>query len=137
MQEHDRAAGEDDDRNIAELLLDQIEFADVILLNKRDLVTDEAQRQLILATVQGLNPSAKIEFTTKCEVRAPLQQAYAADACCLSNIHWRVQALMFTSGFVIKSYCKLQSGMPAHTHAHCCCNLHKSRALGHLPYASW
>ena len=70
MQEHDQAATEEDDRNIAELLLDQIEFADVILLNKKDLVPDRKARDAILATVKALNPQAQVQFTINCEVGA-------------------------------------------------------------------
>lgn len=70
MQEHDQAATEDDDRNIAELLLDQIEFADVILLNKKDLVPDRKTREAILATIKTLNPEAHVIFTTNCKVGA-------------------------------------------------------------------
>lgn len=68
VQDTDTAANEDDERNIAELLVDQIEFADVILLNKVDLVPDKAEKQAILAAISSLNPEAKVQFTTNCKV---------------------------------------------------------------------
>ena len=70
MQESGKAVNEDDERNIAELLVHQIEFADVILLNKLDLVPDEAERQTILAVISNLNSSASVQFTTNCKVGA-------------------------------------------------------------------
>ena len=76
MQDHDEAATEEDDRNIAELLLDQIEFADVILLNKKDLVPDRKTQEAILATIKTLNPQAQIKFTTKCKVGARSVRSY-------------------------------------------------------------
>lgn len=50
---------EGDYRTIVNLLTDQIEFANVILLNKTDLVTKE-HLGILKATVQKLNPSARI-----------------------------------------------------------------------------
>jgi G3E family GTPase len=57
----DRALGlsNDDRRNIVDLLVDQVEFADVILLNKRDLVNEEELRA-VLGILRNLNPSARI-----------------------------------------------------------------------------
>ena len=56
---------EGDDRTIVNLLVDQIEFANVILLNKSDLVTKEHRR----AAIQKLNPSANIIETTYSKVK--------------------------------------------------------------------
>ncbi|MBX9359675.1 GTP-binding protein [Streptomyces massasporeus] len=50
---------EDDERTVSDLLMDQIEFADVIVLNKLDLVdADTADR--LRATLTRLNPVARI-----------------------------------------------------------------------------
>ncbi len=57
------AAGEGDDRSIADLLTDQVEFADVILLNKCDLAP-EARIGKTEATIRALNPKARIVRTT-------------------------------------------------------------------------
>jgi len=48
-----------DVRTIVNLLTDQIEFANVIILNKTDLVTEEMVK-FLRAAIQKLNPSAKI-----------------------------------------------------------------------------
>ncbi|MYW14994.1 GTP-binding protein [Streptomyces sp. SID2955] len=50
---------EDDERTVSDLLMDQIEFADVIVLNKLDLV-DEATADRLRATLTRLDPVARI-----------------------------------------------------------------------------
>ncbi|MCP6379710.1 GTP-binding protein, partial [Klebsiella pneumoniae] len=40
------ALGEEDEREIADLLIDQIEFCDVLILNKCDLVSEQELEQL-------------------------------------------------------------------------------------------
>ena len=50
---------EDDVRTIVNLLTDQVEFADVILINKTDLVTDE-DLELLKSMIKKLNPQAKL-----------------------------------------------------------------------------
>ncbi|MFK4105655.1 GTP-binding protein [Streptomyces sp. NPDC019531] len=49
---------EDDERTVSDLLMDQIEFADVIVLNKLDLVDSESADRL-RATLSRLNPAAR------------------------------------------------------------------------------
>ena len=63
--------GEDDDRSIAHLLIDQVEFADVILLNKSDLVSDK-EMQTLYGIIRSLNRDAKIVESTRC--RIPLDE---------------------------------------------------------------
>ncbi|MEU2872058.1 GTP-binding protein [Streptomyces olivoreticuli] len=54
---------EDDERTVSDLLMDQIEFADVIVLNKLDLV-DVAAAGRLRATLSRLNPAARIVSAT-------------------------------------------------------------------------
>ena len=59
LQETGESLGEDDDRSVADLLVDQIEFADVILVSKTDLVTEEDIKKL-KAIIKTLNTQAEI-----------------------------------------------------------------------------
>jgi len=59
--------GPDDDRTVADLLIDQIEFADVIVINKVDLATS-AKLTRIEGLVSTLNPRARIVRATRGEI---------------------------------------------------------------------
>ncbi|NUU25888.1 MAG: GTP-binding protein [Streptomycetaceae bacterium] len=59
LAERGLAAYEDDDRTVSDLLVDQVEFADVIVLSKTDLV-GPAREQRLHATLRRLNPAARI-----------------------------------------------------------------------------
>ncbi|MGP2361157.1 zinc metallochaperone GTPase ZigA [Acinetobacter junii] len=54
--------GEDDERNVVDLLIDQIEFCDVIVLNKVDLINSE-EKENLFGILHSLNPRAKIEIS--------------------------------------------------------------------------
>lgn len=54
-----QAANDDDARDVADLLIDQIEFANVLIVNKADLVAQDQLAEL-KAILQALNPEAKI-----------------------------------------------------------------------------
>ncbi|MES1915499.1 MAG: hypothetical protein MHM6MM_007429, partial [Cercozoa sp. M6MM] len=58
---------DDENDSVAALLTQQVEFADVLLLNKTDLV-DERQVERIGAIVKHLNPSAKVIPTCRSNV---------------------------------------------------------------------
>lgn len=59
LLDRNEALGEDDTRDVVDLLIDQIEFCDVLVLNKCDLVS-EKDLCLLEETVRKLQPSAKI-----------------------------------------------------------------------------
>jgi G3E family GTPase len=59
--------GEDDERNLADLLIDQVEFADVIVVNKCDRL-DARGRLRLVAQLRRLNPEADIVEATHGEV---------------------------------------------------------------------
>ncbi len=59
--------GEEDTRTVTDLLVDQVEFADVIVLNKLDLV-DEAGAKRVEGAIRALNPGASIVRTVKAAV---------------------------------------------------------------------
>ena len=59
LKESGESLGEDDERNVAELLVDQIEFANVILISKIDLIASDEIINL-KAVLHRLNPDADI-----------------------------------------------------------------------------
>jgi len=64
----------EDDRSVANLMIDQLEFADVVLLNKRDLVTVQ-EANMVASLVRRLNPNALIRTT----VRSDVELSYVLD----------------------------------------------------------
>ncbi|CAE6476594.1 unnamed protein product [Rhizoctonia solani] len=70
--DHPREAGNgqidpQDERNVTDLLVDQLEFADVILVNKTD-IADKKIVGKVLSLIKTLNPRAKVIPTVRCRV---------------------------------------------------------------------
>lgn len=61
IESRGESMGEGDTRTVVDLLIEQVEFCDVIVLNKIDLITVE-QREQLFGILKGLNPRAKIEI---------------------------------------------------------------------------
>ncbi len=59
LKDRGQEVGVDDERTIVDLLVDQIEFADVILLNKTDAV-DETKRARIISAIKAVNSRAEL-----------------------------------------------------------------------------
>ena len=68
LQEVGESLGEEDLRSVADLLVDQVEFADIILISKTDLVNQEDIDKL-KAVIRNLNIDARISpiSKAKCE----------------------------------------------------------------------
>ena len=59
LQEVGESLGEEDERSVADLLVDQVEFADIILISKTDLV-NKTDIEKLKAIIKNLNTHARI-----------------------------------------------------------------------------
>ncbi|MCI3918844.1 GTP-binding protein [Paenibacillus sp. TRM 82003] len=59
LLDREQGAGEDDTRDVVDLLIDQIEFCDVLILNKCDMVK-ETDIQVLEGVIRKLQPKAKV-----------------------------------------------------------------------------
>ncbi|MBY6029303.1 zinc metallochaperone GTPase ZigA [Halomonas sp. DP8Y7-1] len=59
LAEAGESLGEDDERNVADLLVDQIEFCDVLLISKTDLLS-QAELEELTSVLRALNPEAEL-----------------------------------------------------------------------------
>jgi len=71
LKDRGEALGEEDGRTLVNLLVDQIEFADVIVLNKIDAASPE-QREAAHKIIRSLNPDAELIETSM--ARVPLDK---------------------------------------------------------------
>ena len=67
LKDKEENVEEGDERTLVDLLVEQIEFANVILLNKIDLISTEELRT-VKAIIHGLNAKAKIIETTHSKI---------------------------------------------------------------------
>ncbi|MEO1283129.1 MAG: zinc metallochaperone GTPase ZigA [Pseudomonadota bacterium] len=67
LKDRGETAGDDDERTLVDLLVDQMEFADVIVLNKLDLATPD-EVATARSIIRALNSDARIIETTNAEV---------------------------------------------------------------------
>ncbi|AOE88273.1 zinc metallochaperone GTPase ZigA [Pseudomonas sp. TCU-HL1] len=59
LASHGESLGMDDERSISDLLIEQVEFADVLLISKVDLISS-TERDELMAILQRLNPEADV-----------------------------------------------------------------------------
>jgi len=62
LQQRGQSLGDEDARTVVDLLIEQIEFCDVLVVNKTDLVST-AERERLMAILKSLNPRARIELS--------------------------------------------------------------------------
>ncbi len=65
-----------DEEDIESLLIQQIEFCSTLIINKRDLVSDE-QMKMVRAVINKIQPTVKVIETTRCEV--PVDEIIGTD----------------------------------------------------------
>jgi len=63
LESRGESLGEEDERTVVDLLIEQIEFCDVLVVNKLDLV-EPAERDRLLAILRSLNPRARLELAS-------------------------------------------------------------------------
>ena len=84
LQDRGESLGDEDERTVTDLLVDQVEFADVIVLNKLDLVSDEHASE-VEAILRALNPGAIIHRTAR--GRVPLEKVLNTGLFCNALIN--------------------------------------------------
>ena len=67
LKERQMELGPEDERTITDLLIAQIEFADVLIMNKMDLINSEEKTRLF-GILRKLNPNAKIIESKKSQI---------------------------------------------------------------------
>lgn len=67
LQDRSQGVSEEDERTVVDLLTDQIEFANVILINKTDAVTSDELAD-VRGIVHALNPKARVHETLNSSV---------------------------------------------------------------------
>ena len=67
LADRDESVDDEDERTIADLLIDQVEFCDVMIINKIDLISDEALEKLE-NVLRALQPEAKMIKTVNAKV---------------------------------------------------------------------
>ena len=65
-----------DEEDIESLLIQQIEFCSTLIVNKRDLVTDE-QMKMVRAVINKIQPTVKVIETIRCDV--PVEEVIGTD----------------------------------------------------------
>ena len=68
LKDHGESLGEEDERTLVDLLVEQIEFANVIILNKIDLINQE-ELKLVTSIIRSLNTKCKIIESTHSKVQ--------------------------------------------------------------------
>jgi len=71
LQDRGESLGEEDERTVSDLLIDQVEFANVIVINKIDLISS-AERERLEHALRQLNRNAEIIYSSFGKV--PLDQ---------------------------------------------------------------
>ena len=65
-------------RKVTELLLEQVECADIVLINKCDLLKNDRELQLVKNVIASVNPTAKIVTCVRGEINSPLDAVGSA-----------------------------------------------------------
>lgn len=98
LRDRGETAGEGDDRTLVDLLVEQIEFADVVVINKIGDATSE-QREEVRRVVRGLNADARIVETNfgKASLDAILDTGLYSEERAQSHPRWHKELYDFAN----------------------------------------
>lgn len=68
LKDRGESLGDEDERTIVDLLVEQIEFANIVIINKCDIINAE-QKDIVTKIVKSLNPEAEIIYSSNGNVK--------------------------------------------------------------------
>ena len=80
-------------RKVTELLLEQVECADIVLINKCDLLKSDSELQLVKDVIASVNPTARIITCVRGDINSPLEVVGSSKGNLLPDCFYEIRSL--------------------------------------------